>query len=44
MNNANNGAGEIALNVNEINLRRNSRTVPVTSPDRRKFSFAQLTR
>lgn len=41
---ANNGTAEVVLNVNEINMRKNSHTVPVTSPDRRKFSFAQLTR
>mgnify|MGYP003428851336 FL=1 len=36
---------EVALNVSELdNARKNSRTVPASTPDRRKFSFAQLTR
>ncbi|KAG5681039.1 hypothetical protein PVAND_010505 [Polypedilum vanderplanki] len=39
-----NGNAEVALNISELNMRKNSHTVPVISPDRRKFSFAQLTR
>lgn len=34
---------EIALNVGELNMRRNSRTVPNLG-EARKFSLAQLTR
>lgn len=34
---------EIAINVNELNKRKNSRTVPNIG-ERRKFSLAQLTR
>lgn len=33
---------EFVLNVDNLNGRRNSKTVPV--PDRRKISLAQLTR
>lgn len=40
LNNRNNT--EVTLDVGE--LRKNSHSVPVNSPDRRKFSFAQLTR
>lgn len=42
--NINKPHNEISLNVNELNARKNSRTVPASTPDRRKFSFAQLTR
>lgn len=36
---------EVSLNVGDLDHgRRNSRTVPASTPDRRKFSFAQLTR
>lgn len=36
---------EVSLNISELqNARRNSKTVPASTPDRRKFSFAQLTR
>lgn len=34
---------EIAINVGELNMRRNSRTVPNLG-EARKFSLAQLTR
>ena len=34
---------EIAINVGDLNMRRNSRTVP-TLGEARKFSLAQLTR
>lgn len=46
----NNDAGsfrnEVQLNVDNLNARRNSRTVPAlpSDSDRRKFSLAQLTR
>lgn len=43
--NINKPSHEVALNVSELDdVRRNSRTVPASTPDRRKFSFAQLTR
>lgn len=36
---------EVTLNVSELNnARKNSRTFPASTTDRRKFSFAQLTR
>lgn len=46
MNNDNNkrGTTEVSLNVNDLIHRKNSHSVPVSSIDRRKFSFAQLTR
>ena len=41
----NNLRNEIALNIGELNGRRNSKTVPNLGDfDRRKFSLAQLTR
>ncbi|KAL7038044.1 hypothetical protein ACKWTF_009435 [Chironomus riparius] len=46
MNNDNSkrGTAEVSLNVNDLYHRKNSHSVPVSSIDRRKFSFAQLTR
>lgn len=38
------GNAEVSLNVNELIARKNSQTVPVGFHDRRKFSWAQLTR
>ena len=38
------GNTEVALNINELITRKNSQSVPANTPDRRKFSFAQLTR
>lgn len=43
-NNRERGNAEVSLNVNELIARKNSHTVPTNAPDRRKFSFAQLTR